>query len=109
MVTDDAAGLEALGQVLEHLDRENSQALLLAIGRRPDSVEKVQRFQAVEVLSQTVLEVAQEHHQPVGAEWAQLWARMARAAAGATWIRLGLNASTLTPADQVGPEVLLRF
>jgi len=109
MVTDDAAGLEALGRVFQALDRDNSQALLLAIGRRPDSREKVQRFQAVEVLSRRMLEAAQEHHRPVAAEWASVWAGVAEGAAKATWGRLGLSPHALTAADQVGPEVLLDF
>src|SRR6266566_8880197 len=109
MVSDDAAGIAALGRVFKALDRENSQALLLAIGQRPDTVEKVQRFQAVEILSLRMLGAAVEYDRPGAAEWAQLWATMAQAAAGATWQRLGRTASSLTTADQVGVEVLLRF
>jgi hypothetical protein len=106
---DDAAALQALGRVFQALDRENSQGLLLAISRRPDSPEKVQRFQAVEVLSRRMLAAAQEHHRTVGAEWASMWANVAEAAAKATWQRLGGSAGAFTPADQGGPEVLLDF
>ena len=54
--------------------------MLLAIGRRPDSVEKVQRFQAVEILSRRMLEAALEYHRPIGAERSGL-------VCGRTWQR----------------------
>jgi hypothetical protein len=106
----DAAALAALGRVFRALDRVNTQTLLLAIGQRPDSVEKVKQFQAVEVLSRRMLEVAQEARRPVGAEWAQLWATMAHAAAGAVWDRLGMTKEyPLAAPDQIDAMVLIDF
>lgn len=115
MVPEDAAArfaaFQALSRVFQYLDSEKCESLLLAIGNRPDSLEKVQRFQVVEILNGRVQETAQEYHQPKAASRAKLWTVAAHAGANAVWKRL--HAADVRPPlpsiDEVEVELLIDF
>ena len=104
------AVFQVLGRVFQHLNSENLQSLLLAIAHRPDSLEKIHRFQALETICRTVQETAVKYERPEAASWANLWAVGARSAARAAWKRLyGESAPPMPPAEQLDSTVLLDF
>jgi hypothetical protein len=79
---------QALSRVSERLIPETCKALLEALDKRPDSLEKFHRFQAVGLLTTAIADdlFAQFGHQ--GAYLARYWATAANLRANGVWRRL---------------------
>jgi len=95
------AFVQAIGRVYDRILDQGCEALLMAIVERPDSMQKVQRLQALEILNRRVEQSAEEHNLPDMAKDARVWSTLFRLTAKAVWSNLGTGAAMPSPNEMV--------
>jgi len=95
---------QGLGRVYDRILDQGCEGLLMAIAQSPDSQEKVERLQALEILNDRVARFAQQNHLTEVASSARVWATLARLTAKSVW---GHLAAPGTPTPAANETVVL--
>jgi hypothetical protein len=90
---------QVLGRVYDRILEQGCEPVIMAIAQRPDSLEKVQRLQALEILNRRVGQFAEREDVPEVAESAHAWTTLARMCAKTVWRNLAKGASVPAPNE----------
>ncbi len=82
------AFVQVLGRVYDRILEQGCEPVLMAIAQRPDSLEKLQRFQALGILNRNVELFAGQHGVPEVTRSARAWATLATLCAKRVWRNL---------------------
>jgi hypothetical protein len=89
---------QVLGRVYDRLFEQGCEPVIKAIAQRPNSSDKLQRFQALEILNRRVEKFAEEHDVPEVAASAHVWTTLARLCAKTVWRNLSATEGASVPA-----------
>ena len=92
---------QVIGRIYDRILEQGCEAVIIAIAQRPDSAEKVQRLQALEILNRRVEQFAEQHNLPEAAMAGRLWATLAMLSAKTVWGHLSATAPMPVHSDTV--------